>query len=111
MSHLKLFVPDDAVHSEEVDAEFPATIPFRPVNRIASTPAAPKAVDRARVLHENRQCPYCSHVNVEPIELHDSVVSVRNHRPIPGTATIVGFHCHSCNSEWPVYQTVQEERA
>ena len=110
MSHLRLFAPDLS-ETEDTETDYPATIPFNPVNRIASKIESTSAVDRAKVLFENRQCPYCNHVNVEPIQLHDSVVSVRNHRPVPGTATIVGFHCHSCNSEWPVYQTVQEERA
>ncbi len=56
-------------------------------------------VDRARTLHMNRACPHCGIANVEPLELDDAVMS-RNFLPIPGTATLVGFHCNDCHSEW-----------
>lgn len=55
---------------------------------------------RARVLHENRCCPNCRHSRVEPLELDDAILN-RNNMPIPGTATLVGFHCLGCHSEWP----------
>ena len=55
---------------------------------------------RARVLYENRCCPKCRHPVVEPLELNDSLFN-RNNLPIPGTGTLVGFHCEKCHSEWP----------
>lgn len=59
---------------------------------------------RARIIRDNSVCPECSSVDVEPIELQDAVISPKNRLPVPGTATIVGFHCHKCESEWPVYE-------
>ena len=41
-----------------------------------------------------------SHPIVEPIELDNGILN-RNRMPIPGTATLVGFHCHGCQREWP----------
>lgn len=131
MSHLKLYCPNDEPEAE-VDydvAEFPATIPFDPTlretqtaerqqisgqgpdrfrqprNRLPRSRTLPMTdvVSRARVMYQNQSCPFCQHVTVEPIELGDAMISRRNHRPIPGTATVVGFHCHSCGSEWPAY--------
>ena len=58
-------------------------------------------VARARALHNNKRCPYCRHPIVEPVELDDAVVN-RNRMTIPGTATLVGFHCERCSAEWPV---------
>ena len=55
---------------------------------------------RARVIHSNRYCPKCQHPNVEPLELDNAVMS-KNYLPIPGTATLVGFHCHGCQHQWP----------
>jgi hypothetical protein len=62
------------------------------------------AVDRARLIHQNGICPECGHNDIEPLELADSVISPKNRLPIPGTATIVGFHCNDCSTEWPVYE-------
>ncbi|MEO2018763.1 MAG: hypothetical protein ABGZ53_30820 [Fuerstiella sp.] len=61
-------------------------------------------VDRARIIRENSVCPECSQMNVEPLELQDAVISPKNRLPVPGTATIVGFHCNACSTEWPVYE-------
>jgi hypothetical protein len=57
-------------------------------------------LDRARTLRSNDRCPHCSRGLVKPLELADAVRS-RNNLPIPGTATLVGFHCESCHWEWP----------
>lgn len=61
-------------------------------------------VDRARLLNENHECPECNRSNIEPLELQDAIISPRSRLPIPGTATIVGFHCNECGTEWPVYE-------
>ena len=61
-------------------------------------------LDRARLLHNNSTCPECAHHDIEPLELEDSVISPKNRLPVPGTATIVGFHCNDCGIEWPVYE-------
>jgi hypothetical protein len=57
-------------------------------------------LDRARSLRCNDRCPHCSRSLVKPLELDDAVRS-RNNLPIPGTATLVGFHCEGCHWEWP----------
>ncbi|MGH7127144.1 MAG: hypothetical protein ACREJB_09295 [Planctomycetaceae bacterium] len=58
------------------------------------------AAMRARRLRENRRCPYCHSPVVEPLELADAVLG-KGRLPIPGTATLVGFHCDRCAAEWP----------
>lgn len=60
--------------------------------------------DRARLLQQNSICPECSLHNIEPLELSDALISPKNRLPVPGTATIVGFHCNDCGTEWPVYE-------
>lgn len=61
-------------------------------------------IDRARLLHDNSECPHCEKSDIEPLELQDAVISPKSRLPVPGTATIVGFHCNECGSEWPVYE-------
>lgn len=59
------------------------------------------AITRARLLFENRVCPTCGYPVVTPLELNDHQLN-RNRLPIPGTATLVGFHCCGCGAEWSV---------
>jgi hypothetical protein len=61
-------------------------------------------LDRARILQQNNCCPECTLHDIEPLELADAVISPKNRLPVPGTATIVGFHCNNCGTEWPVYE-------
>ena len=109
---LRLFTPtDDAVMETEDSSPIPAIespediLPFERSRRavIFSGRFMP-AVDRARLIHQNGTCPECSHQDIEPLELADSMISPRNRLPVPGTATIVGFHCNDCGTEWPVYE-------
>jgi hypothetical protein len=102
MSRLKLFQPE-GLEGGDCAAEAPITLPFAVhaghfPNRIAERMQAP--VRRARTLHTNRRCPSCSHPMIEPIELDDAIYN-RSRLPIPGTATLVGFHCCRCHTEWP----------
>ena len=60
--------------------------------------------DRARIIQQNNCCPACSLHDIEPLELADALISPKNRLPVPGTATIVGFHCNDCGTEWPVYE-------
>ncbi len=110
MTDLKIFRPTED-DSETPVVETREILPFdRGTTRIISGRVSPKrvrALNRARILFENQKCAYCGKATVEPLELDDAVVSRKNNRPIPGTASIVGFHCHSCNQEWPVYETVR----
>lgn len=108
--HLRLFTPSDdtagegdvpTVTSEQSEDIIPIDRARRSV--IFSGRFMPP-VDRARLIHQNNTCPECGHQDVEPLELADSVVSTRSRLPIPGTATLVGFHCNDCGTEWPVYE-------
>lgn len=104
---LRLFTPPEDPAEKQVlaDTERAHVLPFR--NRHSATVISGRftpPAERARVIHENRCCPECDMTDVEPLELEDGLVSRGNHRPIPGTATIVGFHCNHCGTEWPVYE-------
>ncbi|MCG6155549.1 hypothetical protein [Rubinisphaera margarita] len=85
-------------------AEEPMTIPF-PRLRFGRTSsddgAQTLALNRARLMHHNRFCPCCNSVAVEPLELNDPSLNASG-MPIPGTATVVAFHCNGCYHEWPV---------
>lgn len=91
---LRLYAPD-------VD-DRPEIVPFRPhVDRFAEQNRTRfDALQRSRIIHDNRQCPSCHHPVVTPLELRDGLVG-RNGLPVPGTATLVGFHCERCEDEWP----------
>ena len=103
MSHLKLYRPNGGHRTFRFDEAEPAILPFRPhfeQRRQSQNRRASNLLARARTLYENRQCPHCDHPNVEPLELDDAVQN-GNNLPIPGTATLVGFHCLKCHHEWP----------
>jgi hypothetical protein len=124
VSFLRLFDPD-ATHEPAESAEL---LPFEPVQRSSASLAMDAdeetsvipfasarralvlsgrhtpALGRARMIHANSQCSRCSGQDVEPLELDDAVASFRNGQPVPGTATIIGFHCNDCGYEWPVYE-------
>ena len=100
MGYLRLHQPHGLDDGERDASREPRILPFhfyagrlRGQNRM-------NLVSRARTLHENRCCPQCDHPVVEPLELDDAILN-RNNLPIPGTATLVGFHCMRCHSEWP----------
>ncbi len=105
-NRLRLFTPPDQDVETSRPSDEPSDIlPFRPRSRatVISGRMYPP-VDRARIIHDNCQCPECSHTDIEPLELEDALISPKSRLPIPGTATIVGFHCHHCGTEWPVYE-------
>ena len=103
MSHLKLYRPADGNRVFRFDDPEPATLPFKPHFQSRQKSRARRSlngVERARILHENRSCPHCQHPMVEPLELDDAIYN-KSGLSIPGTATLVGFHCLNCHSEWP----------
>ena len=61
-------------------------------------------LQRARLIHANSECTGCGGHDVEPVELDDATLSWRNGDVVPGTATMIGFHCNDCGSEGPVYE-------
>ena len=105
--HLRIYEPpaDDNTQDQEEEFEPRDVIPFETPGRttILSGRITPPN-ERARIIRDNTTCPECSNINVEPLELRDALISPSNRLPIPGTATIVGFHCNDCGAEWPVYQ-------
>jgi len=80
----------------------PDVIPFTAFATTGRRHAEPAPVSRARALHNNRHCRSCGHSAVEPVTLNDGLRDGSG-QYIPGTATLVGFHCERCHAEWPVY--------
>lgn len=103
---LRLYSPPQDVDVPVADRnEFADVIPFEPARRsLIFSGRFPAPVDRARLIRTNNTCPNCSHHDIEPLELEDAMISPKSRLPIPGTATIVGFHCNDCGTEWPVYE-------
>lgn len=114
-TRLRVFAPDEteAVSFRITSAgpgatgssEEPHILPFDNSRRttIFSGRLIP-ALERARILHHNSECPDCGKPNVQPLELNDAIISPRSRLPVPGTATLIGFHCEDCGCEWPVYE-------
>ena len=114
---LRLFSPEEditsnlepsrqnAMHNRISDEAFEDIIPIDRARRsVVISGRFMEPQDRARILQNNNCCPECCQHDVEPLELADAVISPKNRMPIPGTATIVGFHCNDCGTEWPVYE-------
>ena len=103
MSHLKLFRPSDDAPRGDLDESAPLIYSISAF-RIA---AGQSTATRARAIHANRTCPACGRTTVVPLELRDAARN-RNLMPIPGTATLAGFSCHSCGSEWSLDTAVSD---
>ncbi|MBI1346412.1 hypothetical protein GC163_08985 [bacterium] len=99
MSRLRVLWPDEVDTDGGVALEEPAVIPFGDAGEIAGHGPMFDVIERARLLYDNRCCPSCHYPVVEPIELADGVRN-RKGQVIPGTATLVGFRCRGCRSEW-----------
>lgn len=91
MSQLALYCPD-------ADVE-PAILPFRADQAHAKTFQLHSTLARAKTIHHNQTCPDCQSAAVDPIELNDCQFD-RFGQAIPGTATVVAFHCNCCQREW-----------
>ncbi len=107
MSHLKLFAPPstalrDTAEGEDAvaDAAAPTILSFQLHRDRRHNCAFTGMLERARKLHANRACPECRYPVIRPLELADAVLN-ENQMPLPGTATLVGFHCQACHYEWP----------
>lgn len=107
MSRLKLFWPEDADSSANEPAILsfsryvaPRTIRIDAAVHIDRGEAARHTVlTRTRAIHDNQCCPVCDRSAVEPLVAKDAWIG-RNHRPIPGTATLLGFRCVHCEHQW-----------
>ena len=104
MSILKIYCPEDTPKPTTVSLEesLPEVLPFR--RNTSFRPQAQGQTDwvlnRARILFQNQQCPACHSAAVEKLELRDGLLNRKN-RLIPGTSTVIGFRCESCDTEWP----------
>jgi hypothetical protein len=81
-------------------AELPSADRFVSLSQFKLPAGREALLSRARVLHRNRCCPNCRRGGVMPVDLGDG--DDRNRAmPVPGTSTLVGFHCDACGAEWP----------
>ncbi|MBL4885985.1 MAG: hypothetical protein JKY95_15810 [Planctomycetaceae bacterium] len=94
MSSIAIYRP-----SSFVAQEAPSTIPFPRIHKSRTQDTQNPVVDRARMMHANRCCPECGSVAVNPLELNDALLNASS-RFIPGTATVVAFHCNGCYHQW-----------
>ena len=108
---LKLYAPHEFEVEEhefpqltvyhEPDPESPAdheVLSWRFVRRDGH-PSFIEVLHRSRLLHQHRRCHECGRPTVQPVEKNDGVLG-KNRLPVPGTSTVVGFHCDYCQSEW-----------
>lgn len=63
--------------------------------------SASELLARTRSIYRNRLCRHCNAPGVEPVQQDDAALN-RNRMPIPGTATLTGFRCHKCSTQWAV---------
>src|SRR5690606_11802660 len=98
MTRLRIYNgPEVPLRLARFTAPLPDVIPFAPrsTNRFPRT--GPLA--RAKALHENRRCHSCGHADVDPVTLNDGIRDGSG-QYVPGSATLVGFHCNRCHEEW-----------
>jgi len=109
---LKLYAPhvtNSTVHNspnlsvyhetEEAEEHVDQVISWRYYPRSSGQPSFMEVVQRSRLLHMHRRCRDCGRPTVEPVEQNDGILG-KNRLPIPGTSTVIGFHCNYCESEW-----------
>jgi hypothetical protein len=100
MSRLKVYRQTAFDLECDTAGEAPVILSLKSYRELLDDGKLNPVLERARNLRRNGRCPHCDHPIVEPIELDDAILN-RNRMPIPGTATLVGFHCHGCHHEWP----------
>ncbi len=100
MSRLSVYWPDECEHASAAIAKAPMILPF-PRRTPGDVPRQLDVVTRARILFENRRCRHCRYPVIEPLE-HDDALVNSSGLEIPGTATLVGFQCRSCDATWSV---------
>ena len=111
MSKLHVFWPDDAasatmqnrfgvIHEDSGDATFsPPTLSFSNwVSRLGTDQSSVMS-QRASRLALNTDCPHCRRAGTLPLMLNDGRID-KSGELVPGTATLVGFRCGHCQSEW-----------
>jgi len=107
-NRLRIFSPDDSPQASET-SDRPHVISFERARRaVVVSRRLSAATERARLIHHNSSCPECHRSAVEPLELNDGLTARGNRLIVPGTATLVGFHCNNCGYEWPVVELGSE---
>ncbi|QDU80237.1 hypothetical protein Pla110_19610 [Polystyrenella longa] len=100
MSTLKIHRPDQAHTAVQPVDILSFRRPWENRQRQQLDEATLRALSRAKKIRDNSECPCCNSASVVPIELDNAILN-RNRLPIPGTSTLVGFHCTICENEWP----------
>ena len=100
MSRLSVYWPDECETAFTTTAEAPMILPFSSRTR-GEAPPQVDVVARARALFDNRRCRHCGYPVVQPLEEDDALVNSSG-LEIPGTATLIGFQCRSCDATWSV---------
>lgn len=91
---LSIYAPDTESSSEAGAATLP--LPAR-----YARDSAIRVLQRSQTIAQNRRCPNCRSNSVNTIELNNGVKDCWRYT-VPGTASLVGFHCDQCATEWPV---------
>ncbi len=92
MTTLRIYAPDvDADSDEATPIPFPAQ---------HARDSAIRVLQRSQRIAQNRKCPNCDSRSINTIELNDGLKDWC-HYTVPGTASLVGFHCDVCATEWP----------
>lgn len=98
MSRLSVYWPDECNAATTVRKGV-ARILSLPKRMPSEFPSSQDVVSRARLLFSNRRCPRCGYPVVQPLEEDDAMYNSSG-LEIPGTATLIGFRCQSCEAEW-----------
>ena len=104
MSILKIYYPEETHIQPVASKEEPSSmiLPFDrgSIKKPHYLQQDDWTLRRARVMFKNQHCPACRCATVASLELRDGQLNRKNHT-IPGTASVVGFRCESCDNEWP----------
>ncbi len=97
MSDLRLYHPD----ADSPSGDEPRILKFETCVQQIRKPFEFDVLSRASLIYKNKFCRHCGAPAVAPVENEDILLS-RNGLPIPGSGTLIGFRCDSCERQWPV---------
>jgi len=99
---LGLYAPPETDRGSDSDSDgAPVILRFPRRSARSGSHVQQALLTRARIIHENRCCPICNRAAVVPVDSERSLLT-RDHMPIPGSGTLLGFACESCGHEWAV---------
>jgi len=97
---LALYAPAETDWQRDSDSDdAPVILRFPRRTARAGNGGQQALLTRARIIHENRCCPICNRAAVIPVDSEQTLLT-RDHMPIPGSGTLLGFECESCGHEW-----------